>query len=144
MTIRSFKYVEIARLQLQTAVELFLSETNYISAITLAGAAEEIFGKMTKPIGKKNALAQRMELAESLNEIFTEFKPLSKDDVIKGATRDRNRVKHLDHPKVAGVIFDDKEAAEDLIERAIENYEILGQPLSLEMRRFRTITQNAV
>ena len=85
MTIRSFKYVEIARLQLQTAVELFLSETNYISAITLAGAAEEIFGKMTKPIGKKNALAQRMELAESLNEIFTEFKPLSKDDVIKGA-----------------------------------------------------------
>ena len=34
--------IEIARMQLDTAISIFLSGTDFISSLTLAGASEEI------------------------------------------------------------------------------------------------------
>ncbi|PSV90155.1 hypothetical protein C0W92_12685 [Photobacterium angustum] len=48
------KKLEIAVVQLDRAIELFLNEKDYICCITLAGAAEEIFGKYLTHNGKKS------------------------------------------------------------------------------------------
>jgi Na+-translocating ferredoxin:NAD+ oxidoreductase RnfE subunit len=53
--------VEIAIEQLEIALDLFLSGKSYVSALTLAGAAEEIFGKATEIKGIKNSLQEQFE-----------------------------------------------------------------------------------
>ncbi len=50
------KKIDIALVQLETAIDLFLYKCNYICAATLAGAAEEILGAIVRRSGKPNAL----------------------------------------------------------------------------------------
>ena len=38
--------LDVAERQLERAIALFLDEEDYVSALTLAGAAEEILGKL--------------------------------------------------------------------------------------------------
>ena len=45
MAEETYERLFLAKGQLDTALELFLDQRNYSSAITLAGAAEEIFGR---------------------------------------------------------------------------------------------------
>lgn len=147
MVQRAYTYLDIARVQLEKSVVLYMSEGDYISAITLAGAAEEILGKMVKFSGKKNALAQEVEVGLELNEIFSgcpDLRELSANEIIAEAVFWRNRMKHLDVSTLTGVLLDDKEAAKDLIERALKNYEALGQQLSAEMIKCRNTILDAV
>ncbi len=51
----------IALIQLRTALELFNTK-NYIAAITLAGAAEEILGQLSKSMKRSND----MEITKSV------------------------------------------------------------------------------
>ena len=60
--------LDVAKIQLSGAIKLFLEESNYVCAITLAGAAEEI---LSKRIGTnsahnklKKALAPQFDLTE--------------------------------------------------------------------------------
>ena len=48
--------IEIARMQLDTAIDLFLSDTDSISSLTLAGASEEILGKLLERDGEDSIL----------------------------------------------------------------------------------------
>ena len=48
----------IAEIQLERALKLFLYERDYVSAITLAGAAEEIFGKLLILEGKGDRVSK--------------------------------------------------------------------------------------
>ena len=48
--------IEIARMQLDTAIGLFLSGTDSISSLTLAGASEEILGKLLERDGEDSML----------------------------------------------------------------------------------------
>jgi len=45
MAEETYDRLALAKGQLDTALELFLDQKNYSSVITLAGAAEEIFGR---------------------------------------------------------------------------------------------------
>jgi aryl-alcohol dehydrogenase-like predicted oxidoreductase len=53
---RVHKQLEAAKNQLDRAIKLFFDEADYYSAATLAGASEEILGKMLEAQGEKNAL----------------------------------------------------------------------------------------
>ena len=55
---------DVAQIQLERAMRLFLEEEDYISAITLAGAAEEILGKQIKD--RPNALDEYVGIIEKL------------------------------------------------------------------------------
>lgn len=57
--------MHVARQQLYCAIELFVSDKNYISAITLAGAAEEIFGRIAKKSAKKTQSTSCSEVKEN-------------------------------------------------------------------------------
>ena len=118
----------IALIQLETAIKLFLSEQNYLCAITLAGAAEEIFGKYSKNLTNENIyglLCKGME--KGLNYQF------KKDEIgRKFLNFHRNELKHFDIPENEEIEIDLENEAIYLIFRAIHN-----------MTSCKIITENA-
>ena len=51
--------IDLACEQLDVAIELFLVERSFVSSLTLAGAAEEIFGNEVENRGGRNTLSLR-------------------------------------------------------------------------------------
>ena len=58
---------EIAETQLVEAISLFLSG-NYVCAITLAGAAEEIFARLVNAQGATSAVESSFEVIQTIRE----------------------------------------------------------------------------
>lgn len=107
----------VALVQLSEAVNNFYSK-NYICAITLAGAAEEIFGKMSEKKGASNAFETEKFLFESFGAA----------DYGKGRNRIRNELKHLTESKK--VTYQDlKISALQLISAAIMNFKLINRKL---------------
>lgn len=122
MSTAKINKLEIATSQLQHGISLFLEERELISAITLAGAAEEIFGKLAAQAGLIPALTRRTESARSLHKHLWKSDPGVKPFVdIKNKTR--NELKHL----VSGTSIEInlEEEAMRLLDRAVENYRLL-------------------
>jgi hypothetical protein len=108
--------VDVARMQLERAMSLFTIEEDMVSAITLAGAAEEILGRQVT----RNA---RDEIAD-----FVERRLASKgEEFDQKAFLDklcfaRNSLKHLRVGDRTDLHFDLTEEAADIIDRAVTNY----------------------
>ena len=49
MAEQTYERIELAKEHLDLALDLFLSKRSMVSALTLAGAAEEILGRVTCP-----------------------------------------------------------------------------------------------
>lgn len=65
--------VDIASAQLDTAIQLYLENTDLVSAATLAEAAEEILGKLVSRESKTNAFEETMDtLGEMHKAAFEE------------------------------------------------------------------------
>ena len=60
------KKIEVALELLETAINCYMSKKEYFSAIHLAGAAEEIFGKYVRESGGKDILTS---FAEAMHKI---------------------------------------------------------------------------
>lgn len=120
---------DIAVMQLHTAIDLFL-HSNYICAITLAGAAEEILGKYASHT--KNCTAHSL-LIEGLVELYKEDPKWLNDNVVN---HDRNHLKHHDSQTDDSLEIDPKFSAIVLIVRAIHNFKVCGPPLTAEMESF--------
>lgn len=107
----------VGLVQLSEAVNNFYNK-NYICAITLAGAAEEIFGKMSEKKGASNAFGTEKFLFESFGAV----------DYGIGRNRVRNELKHLtDNEKVT--YQDLKMYAVQLISAAIINFKLTSKKL---------------
>ncbi len=109
----------IAKEHLQCAIDLFLSE-KYSSALTLAGASEEIFsGFIRKHTQKDPALRQVTRLLN--RKVFPDY---NEKDVINVLNKTKNAVKHPDSKGVFDPIVNGhiKEEALVLIMRALCNY----------------------
>lgn len=112
----------IAEHQLLSAIRRW-KEKDYISAITLAGAAEEILGKRLRKIGKEasfdNVKAAVLSLAKSLGEDAHKLDSTIADLI----NQTKNELKHYSGDDE--LEFDLKEDAIELIDRAIANYTML-------------------
>lgn len=113
---------EIARIQLERAMLIFTADDDMVSALTLAGAAEEILGKQVLPNAKD----------EILN--FIEKRNVSKGDIFdrkahgNNMNYPRNSLKHLRVGDRSDLQFDFTDEATALIDRAITNYvRLLGE-----------------
>ena len=114
--------------QFDTAAKLFFEE-NYHSAITLAGAAEEILGELVEAEGGKSAhasdISDTIPVYEALtgNKIRTdaESKKFFKD-INKYANYPRNSLKHWSDGQDKTLVFDAKKEARAMLVRATENY----------------------
>lgn len=70
MVERTHERLALAKEQLNTALDLFLDHRNYSCAITLAGAAEEIFGRALTNKGGKSVLDSSYESMAELHRML--------------------------------------------------------------------------
>ena len=111
---------DIAITQLKKAIQLF-QEKEYICAVTLAGAAEEILGKIAKKRSTTKALEGELHFWNQLSDIVGKSKP-DKKKVIEVLNRTRNELKHNDLGENIIIEADLEIEAQCLIDRAIRNY----------------------
>jgi len=132
----------IALTQIDTALRIYREGQDYFSALTLAGAAEEILGKLLKAQGRSNALDDLTSGAILIyKHLFGEES--GADEFAKRANRARNALKHLEAGGFPTVSIDIREEAKDMLNRAIDNYWLLEESITPTMEHF-TREQRAV
>lgn len=113
--------LDLARIQLERAVVLFIEGKDYVSSITLAGAAEEILGKLIK-LADPKALHAMDEVVEDTNKVeeLLGGEPTKRNGVISLANYYRDHLKHIRDGD--DLYFDARDEAAALIDRAVSNY----------------------
>lgn len=112
---------DIALAQLRAAAQMY-NEENYVCAITLAGASEEIFGQMAKKRRGRNQLDLEVAMHKSVFQLYNRPQPSDKE-AKAWINRLKNTLKHNDageNPWVDPMFFEDEAAS--LIIRAAKNY----------------------
>ena len=131
---------QIAEAQLHTALRMW-SEKEYVSCITLAGAAEEILGKRMRKLGLEpsfdNILTTFVQMANRMGEAI----PNIKRDIATLLNQTRNELKHYSGDE--GLDFDLRADAQEMLERAIANYTSLTGQVLPEMLHFWAATDDA-
>ena len=121
---KTFKRLTLANVQLDIALFLFIEHQSYASAITLAGAAEEIFGKELSLLGVSHVLNwwyTNMALSHKL----LHGKELEKKKFIDNKNLSRNALKHHQGGDTE-ITLDMKMEACWMLVRALENAQRLG------------------
>ena len=126
---------EVALQQLNDSLRLFVTE-RFISSLTLAGAAEEIFARLVESRGNKPATEISIELLKSFGKTLgleqgIENKP--KKEFYQYWNRDRNIVKHHNKNESETIEISDCDAAYWMIRRALANAKKLE--IDVEMKQ---------
>jgi hypothetical protein len=131
--------VDVARHYLEDALRLY-SEARFFSALTLAGAAEEMLGKSLKhvvpgeicgvslgPVSADEHEVESMFAFDSqlLNIGAPRFTRQSRDEIRKALNRPRNSAKHFNDQKESSFEFDAQFEAGSLLLRAIRNFRMV-------------------
>lgn len=130
--------LQVAEHQLERALTLFLEESDIVSAITLAGASEEILGKLLEKQGKKPALSSMVEATVSIARLLQNRERESKH-FIALANHFRDGLKHITDGQPLTVT---REAGVEILDRAVENYFALTGWLSPAMQRFLQVAHD--
>ena len=126
----------VALMQLETALRLYSECEDYYSVITLAGASEEVFGKLLKENNPENALDSLKKAGSAVHEaLFDE--DLAEKEISERANWVRNLLKHWSPGQPKDVEFDAPEEAKDILNRAIDNYYELNGNHTPAMDRFQ-------
>jgi hypothetical protein len=119
------------------ALKLFLQKRpRYASALTLAGASEEIFARLLQSRGEITSLKhwyvnKRLNWPKHWPELTWSAHAAEENFA-------RNAAKHLISGNELSVVFDLEDAAAMMLYRACANYEWLGLVRTWRMRRFDT------
>lgn len=133
----SYSRTELAREQLDSALKLFMCKSpRFASALTLAGAAEEILGKALEKEGKLSAI-QHWYRGKAGNRSAGEA-PLTWKVHAAEENHARNSVKHMQGEDLASIPSGLQDAAAMMLYRACSNCEWLGLAKTWRMRRFDT------
>lgn len=137
--------IDLACQQLDVAIELFFAKRSFVSALTLAGAAEEILGVELRNRGQQNTMARRYAERQRLYERIRKnrrFYPsviLAPQGWVEFAAREnyaRNAAKHITDRKTGHKTYDaffradPQTASVSMILRAMHNQELLHLPRS--------------
>jgi len=131
--------LEIAECQIERAIALFFETEDYVSSLTLAGAAEEILGKLLNQEGKPHWLD---DIASGSLEVlgYTDEDSdhpevrKSKKDIANLSNYYKNRLKHFNGDE--SMTFSVDYYAAEMIDRAISNYWNLNHELTELMELF--------
>lgn len=136
MAARTIEKLDAARQQLERAIELYATK-DFLSAITLAGAAEEPLGRMRRmdppSLSAVEAFADAFRYAASAQ-------PIERKEMIRTLNGVRDWLKHYQDGNP--IVCDDRACAEDMITRAIINYMIAANGPTDSMRDFIERTQH--
>jgi len=130
---------EVAASQLHTAIKLFLDDEDYFSSATLAGAAEEIFGKMLEDKNENNSLEidanHLLNLLTTAERDILKTKNSERNGVINILNFQKNWLKHRIKDNFTN-FSDPKFEANELIHRAVRNYLWLNNERSCIIDRY--------
>jgi hypothetical protein len=127
----NFPKIDLARIQLERAIELFLDAKDYVSTVTLAGASEEISRHILERDGK-------VPVVDSLKDWLQQNHRASElhKDFYNNANATRNGLKHFTDPSGVSVYVGEEEALYWVL-RALMNYgRVTNQQLTPIMDRF--------
>ncbi len=139
------EYYQIAAAQIDQAIDCYKEGTlqGYICATTLAGAGEEILGKLVSyQLNKSSALEENIisVLAKKgIDEKHKDFSKLKKE-FIEMLNKSRNGYKHFKED-FCEEDFDPQIFAEMLINRAIINYDKIRNSITEKMDFFLDLTK---
>jgi hypothetical protein len=111
---------DIAINQLRSAAKLYNSK-DYISSITLSGAAEEILGRIAKKRTNSNQLEKEIEYLRSVYNYFSGQNPSNKI-LIEKINSVKNELKHNDSGENEWVSADFENEAAMLFIKGVKNY----------------------
>ena len=128
----SYTKLELAVHQLNKAIALLLDEGDCVSAITLAGAAEEILGHIVSLQGGTSA---HQELIDECMELSKRSpgEPVKPSEFHEMFAYFRNELKHY---RQGSDITVNAECAYPVLDRAADNLRRLGVPESSAVRRY--------
>lgn len=117
--------IEVASEQIDWAIRLLIDHQAYVSAITLAGAAEEIMGK----IAPKNAFI-------AMTKGYSIVLGIDEKEIAKALNTTRNLLKHWDKEKPEEMRIDTEKEAISMIVRCIFNFAQFGKTIPSQATRF--------
>lgn len=118
---QTYKRIDLAKEQLEIALKMFLGRRSFVSALTLAGVAEEILGKALIDRGKKTTLQHEFPLIKPVEDLFRK-NPYDWGEFIKKKNRVRNAAKHMKNASEATITADLEDEALWMIVRACDNH----------------------
>ena len=123
----------IAQVQLTEAIDLFVQE-KFLCAVTLAGAAEEILGKLSQRKGELPVVRASTKAIQELRERtgLTVMDGKSQQEIIAEWNAARNAFKHLVAPEDEPVTMNLCDEAYWMIRRALANARKIGLQISNE------------
>jgi hypothetical protein len=128
--------VTLAIEQLHVAIDLFLKNTSDASAVTLAGAADEVLARKATRFGQPQAIETKHEvLTLLLKRVGRAPRPLAA--LRKEENSVRNLLKHLDPNEDENFTSNLGAEAVRRINSACNNYERCGLPVTEKMAEFR-------
>jgi hypothetical protein len=136
VVIRSYYRNDLALSQLETALRVYFTGADYASVVTLAGAADEVFGQALAAVGKQSSLDSLKRAVCAIHERLFGEQAVPKE-VANRANRAKNTLKHWDKGDPVLVKFDLEQEAKDMLFRAIDNYWLLEEKLSPAMEKFQ-------
>lgn len=121
--------LQVASHQLDVAIRLFV-EGDYLSSLTLAGAAEEILGKLSERAGLPIAVEEVIKY--HWNDTDPALPDNNRRKIILTVLNDaRNAVKHANDPNEGGLVLEQTYSLQ-MIMRAMPMARRLGLPPSRE------------
>jgi len=135
MPVKAYYREDLARQHLETALALFAEGKDYASVVTLAGAADEVFGKFLVAEGKENSL-EALKRAVAAIHLKLYGEPTPPKHIADRANKAKNSLKHWDVGDPKLVKFDLKQESIDMLSRAIDNYWLLKEDITPAMERF--------
>ena len=136
MTLMAHEIHCIALRQLETALSLYFEREDYYPANTLAGASEEVFGKLLRENNPENALDSLKKGGTAIHKaLFDEDLP--EKEISDRTNWVRNLLKHWTPGQPKVFEFDAPEEAKDMLNRAIDNYFKLKGALTPAMKQFQ-------
>jgi hypothetical protein len=135
MAAAPYSQIELASEQLDSALKSFMSKSpRYASALTLAGAAEEILGKALEHQGKMSAM--RHWYLGKVGDPAIHKPEITWQEHIAKENFARNALKHIRDKEIVVIPYGLEDAAAMMLYRAITNHEWLGLKRTWRMMRF--------
>jgi hypothetical protein len=131
----TYQRIDLAKEQLDVALELFLSQRSLVSALTLAGAAEEILGKELSRLSEECTLQHEYSMIAPVQELLHRRR-YSWKDFIDEKNRVRNAAKHMGNASELSVYADLEDQALRMLVRACDNYRRLALNPTPRMEEF--------
>ena len=119
--LKTYKKEDIAMQFFNLALAEYVKAENMFAVIHLAGAAEEMFGKIVSINSGESALSRTQRLIRSWYSVIGKNTPTNSESN-KYILNTKNGIKHINGPADLEIEMDVAREAKEVIRRTIENF----------------------